>query len=446
MTEPALTAFAQAAVAAAMRAGASAADAMAVRSRQHSVSVRRGVLESLQQEESTGLGLRVFAGGASALVSTSDLRQDKLAALAAEAFAIAQAAPQDPYAGLADTALLAPAQDWSAGDETLLDPDALLALARECEAAGLAHPAITNSLSAEAASGHVEEALATSSGFHGRIARGNASLSAVLIAGEGDQMQRDYAVRYALGARHLPPPAAVGREAAERAASKCNPRKISTRSAPVYFEPRAARALLQAFAGAINGAAVARGTSFLRSAMDQAVFAPNITITDDPLREGGLASRPFDGEGVRSARRTLIESGHLRAWFLDSRSARQLGLASLGHAARGWSGAPYPTSSNLTLEAGIASPQELFANVGDGLYVRETFGHGANLITGDYSAGVSGVWIEGGEAAYPVAEVTIAGHLREMFATLLAANDLEYLSASNAPTLAIPSMTIAGTS
>ncbi|MDX2095744.1 MAG: metallopeptidase TldD-related protein [Alphaproteobacteria bacterium] len=445
MDKATLVARAEQAVAAARKAGAEAADALALASTDISASIRHGQPESIEQAESCAIGLRVFIGTASATLSTSEFSAPALAHLAEQAVAIARVAPADPYTGLADERLLAlDAAPLEAADDFIPDMRALQAQAREAEAAGLAVRGIRNSEGGDASASRHCLALVTSHGFSGAYYTARYAVSASLIAGEGEHMQRDY--DYAMTTHHADLTAAslIGQRAAERAVSRLNPRKISSRQAVVYFEPRTGRQLLSAFAGAISGSAIARGTSFLKDALGTKIFAGNIRITDDPQLKRGLASRAFDAEGVTANALDIVADGTLTSWILDTRSARQLGLVTTGHAARGLASSPHPSPSNLYLHGGTQTPDALFATMGDGFYVTETIGHGTNLLTGDFSVGASGFWLEGGERAYPVSEVTIAGNLRDIFASLVPANDLAFTYGINVPTLAVPCLTIAG--
>jgi PmbA protein len=286
--------------------------------------------------------------------------------------------------------------------------------------------------------------LVTSHGFRGSYVGSRHSMSAMAIAGEGTGMERDYDFSSALHADDLEDADKIGRSAGERAIKRLNPRKVETRKVPVIFDPRVAGSLVSALASAINGASIARKTSFLKDRMGARLFAKGIRIVDDPLRKRGLRSHPFDGEGVAGRRLSVIDEGVLTSWFLDSATARELSLTTTGHAARGVSSSPSPSPTNLHLEAGATSPQELIAGIKDGFYVTDLIGSGTNLVTGDYSRGASGLWIENGELTYPVSEVTIAGHLNDMFASLEPANDLEFRYGTNAPTVRVEGLTVAG--
>lgn len=432
-------------VAAARRAGAEQADALAVRSVSLSVDVRDGAVEESQRSEDDDLGLRVLIGRKQAVVSTNDLKGDGFDALAERAVAMARAAPDDRFAGLADPARLARALP----DLDLLDPDMpsvdrLEKLAREAEAAALAVKGVSKSGGASAAVGIGGLVLVTSHGFSGASIGSRHSISMTAIAGEGTGMERDYDFSSTLHAADLDSAASVGHSAGERAVKRVNPRKVATQKVPVIFDPRVSGSLVGHLSSAINGAAIARKTSFLRDKLGQRIFAPGIDIIDDPLRKRGLRSRPFDAEGVAGEKRKLVEDGVLKTWLLDSATARELNLETTGHAQRGVSSTPSPGPTNLHLAPGAKSPSELIAETAAGLYITDTIGMGVNLITGDYSRGVSGFWIENGALTYAVSEVTIAGHLSDMFMSLTPASDLTFRYGTNAPTVRIEGMTVAG--
>jgi len=430
---------------AAKRAGADAADALMVNNVSSSVSYRLGKLEDVERSESADLGLRVFVGQKVAFVSSTDFSADALAALPGRALAMARLAPEDKFAGLAPAELLA--RDFPALD--LEDPaepaaETLVAWARDAEAAGLAVPGVTNSEGGGASYSRSAIALATSSGFYGAYAGTSHSVGVAVLAGEGVGMERDYDHASARHASDLKAAAAIGKHAGEKAVRRLNPRKVKSQAVPVVFHAEEAAGLLGHFAGAISGASIARGVSFLKDRMGEAVFAPGVSIIDDPHRLRGLRSKPFDGEGVANKRRALIDQGRLTTWLLDCASARQLGLTSTGHAARGTGGPPTPSATNLYMEPGKLSHAELIADIKQGFYVTELMGMGVNGVTGDYSRGASGFWIENGQIAYPVSEVTIAGNLKDMFTHLTAADDLQFRFGINAPTCRIEGMTIAG--
>jgi PmbA protein len=389
--------------------------------------------------------LRVLVGRRQAIVSTNDLIGEGIAVLAERAVAMARVAPEDPFAGLADPERLA----HDIPDLDLLDPDLpsverLETLARDAEAAAREVQGVTKSDGASASAGIGGMVLVTSHGFHGAYLGSRHGVSATAIAGSGTEMERDYEFSSVLHARDLDPPQAVGRAAGERAVRRLHPRKAETQKVPVVFDPRVSNSLLNHLASAINGSAIARKTSFLRDKRGQRLFAPGIRIVDDPLRRSGLRSRPFDGEGVAVGPLTVVDDGVLTTWLLDSATGRELGLATTGHASRGVSSAPSPGPSNLYLEAGSVGPNELIADIASGFYVTELIGMGVNQVTGDYSRGASGFWIESGKLTYPVSEVTIAAHLLDMFRTLAPANDLKFRYGTNAPTVRMEGLTIAG--
>ena len=432
-------------VAAARRAGADQADAVAVRSVSLSVEVRDGEVEESQRSEGDDVGLRVLVGHKQAAVSTNDIRTDGLDALAKRAIAMARAAPDDEFAGLADPALLAK----SFPDLDLLDPDmpgvdVLEARARQAEAAGLGVSGVTKSGGASASAGIGGMVLVTSGGFHGATIGSRHSISMAAIAGNGTGMEQDYDYTSTLHAADLEHADAIGRIAGERAVKRLNPRKVATRRVPIVFDPRISNSLVGHLAGAVSGSAVARKTSFLREKLGERILPAGVDIVDDPLRKRGQRSRTFDAEGVATKVINLVEDGVLKTWILDSATARELGLTTTGHAQRGVSSMPYPGPSNLYLKPGMLSPEALIAEIKDGFYVTELIGSGANLVTGDYSRGAAGFWIENGECTYAVSEVTIAGHLTEMLASLQPANDLTFRYGTNAPTLRVEGLTVAG--
>jgi PmbA protein len=440
-----LAANAERLVAAARRAGADQADALAVRAVSLSVDVRDGAVEESQRAEGDDLGLRVLVGKRQAVVSTNDLRADGFVALAERAVAMARAAPEDRFAGLADASLLA--KEFPALD--LLDPDipavgALEALAREAEQAGLAVAGVTKSGGASASAGISGLVLVTSHGFSGTTIASRHGVAMTAIAGEGTGMERDYDFSSTLHASDLEPAEVIGRRAGERAIKRLNPRKVATRRLPVVFDSRVSGSLVGHLTSAVNGSPIARKTSFLRDKLGAQIFPAGITIIDDPLRPRGLRSRPFDAEGVAGQRLALVQNGVLTSWILDSATARELDMKTTGHAQRGVSSTPSPGPSNLHLAPGAKTPDELIADIEEGLYVTDVIGMGVNLVSGDYSRGASGFWIEKGQCTYAVSEVTIAGHLLEMFRSLEPANDLQFRYGTNAPSLRVEGLTVAG--
>jgi PmbA protein len=409
------------------------------------IEVRDGAVEESESSEGDDLGLRVLVGKRQAVVSTNDMSSDGTAALAARAVAMARVAPEDKYAGLADASELAhDFPDLDLIDDALPTVANLEKRARAAEQAGLAVKGVTKSGGASASAGIGGMVLVTSTGFRGAYLGSSHSISMTAIAGEGTGMERDYDYSSVRHAADLESPEKIGRSAGERAIARLNPRKVTTRKVPVVFDPRIAGSLVSHLASAANGASVARKTSFLREKMGEKLFADGIRIVDDPLRKRGLRSHPFDGEGVAGKKLALVEDGRLCSWILDCATARELGLKTTGHAQRGVSSVPSPGPSNLHLEAGKLSPEELIADIKDGFYITDLIGMGVNMVTGDYSRGASGFWIENGKCTYAVSEVTIAGHLFDIFRTLTPASDLEFRYGTNAPTVRLEGLTVAG--
>ena len=425
-------------------AGADAADAVLISGTSLSVQRRLGKTEHLERSEGRDLGLRVFLGQRSAIVSSTAVDPAGFAQLAEQAVAMARVVPEDPYTGLAEEAQAVDAGPLDLNDPSEPDALALIARATAAEEAALAVRGVTNSEGAAAGFGRMELALVTSAGFAGTYARSSHSVSATALAGTGTGMQRDYDFSSAVWLADLEDAAAIGHSAGERAVNRLNPSRPKTGKMPVIYDPRVASSLLGHLAGAINGASVARGTTFLKDKLGQRIFPAGIEVIDDPRRHRGLASRAFDAEGVPTAERSFIEDGVLTSWVLDSRSARQLGLRTTGHAARGVGGPPSPSMSNLYMRPGALSPAALMSDIREGVYVTELMGMGVNGITGDYSRGAAGFMIRDGALAEPVAEITIAGNLAEMFLHLIPADDLRFRRATNAPTIRVEGMTVAG--
>jgi PmbA protein len=429
----------------AARAGAEAADAVTFETTSLAVSQRLGKREDIERSESSDLGLRVFVGQGQGVVSSSDTASATLDEMVARAVAMARAAPEDPHAGLAETNLLArDIADLDLFDASEQEAETLYARAAEAEDAARAIEGVSNSEGAEASWGMSAVALATSHGFRGHYLASRQSVSVSVLAGQGTGMERDYDFASARFGDDLDDPAAIGASAGRRAVARLDPRQVETTQVPVIYDPRVANGLVRHLASAISGPSVARGSSFLKDRMGERLFRPAVRVVDDPHRRRGLASKPFDGEGVANRRTTIIEKGLLKTWLLDRASAHQLGLTSSGHASRGTSTPPSPSPTNLYLEAGAKSPAELMASIEQGFYVNELIGFGINYVTGDYSRGAAGFWIENGEIAYPVSKVTVAGNLADMFAALEAADNLEFRYGVNSPTVRIDGMTVAG--
>ncbi|MGO4437670.1 TldD/PmbA family protein [Rhizobium sp. RAF56] len=427
----------------ARQAGADAADAVVVRSRSQSVSVRLGKVEETESSESDDFSLRVFVGKRVASVSANpgfDLK-----ALAERAVAMAKVSPEDPYACLADGSRLAKSYpDLELFDPTTVSADQLREAALSMEEAALAVSGVTNSSGAGASAGFGGLVLATSHGFAGSYVGSRFGRSVSAIAGEGTGMERDYDFDSRLYFADLDDPREIGRRAGERVVKRLSPRQVPTgKDLTVVFDPRVARGFVGHIAGAINGAAVARKTSFLRDRMGQQVLKAGLSITDDPLIVRGPSSRPFDGEGVTGERMVMIEDGVLKHWFLSTSTGREIGMETNGRGVRGGTTVT-PSSTNLALEPGDISPEELIRGVGNGFYVTELIGQGVNMLTGEYSRGATGFWIENGELTFPVSEVTIASNLKEMFMRVTQANDIDRKYGVAAPTLAIEGMTLAG--
>lgn len=429
-------------VEAAKKSGADAADAVAIRSRSAGVSVRLGKVENTEYSESEDVSLRVFIGKRVASVSATAGSDPQT--LAERAMAMAKVSPEDPYQGLADENMLARnVRDLDLFDATEVSAERLREDALEMEEAALAIEGVTNSSGGGASAGLGGLVLATSNGFLGEYVASRFSRSVSVIAGEGTAMERDYDFSSRLHFADLDSPADIGKRAGERAVKRLGARKVKTGPVTVVFDPRVARGIAGHLAGAINGASVARKTSFLRDMMGKQVAAQSVTVTDDPLRIRGQSSRPFDGEGIEGQPLSMVENGVLKHWFLSTSAARELGLRTNGRGVRGGS-AVNPSSTNLAIEPGDRSPEDLIRSVKAGFYVTEVFGQGVNMVTGEYSRGASGFWIENGELAFPVSEVTIASNLKEMFLNMVPANDLDRNFGTAAPTLLIEGMTLAG--
>lgn len=435
-----------AAIESARAAGADAADAIFVADASSAISVRMGALEDVGRSESAELGLRVFVGQRSASVATSDLSREAIATLVDRAVAMARLAPEDPWAGLApaDRLLKGPVPDLGLDDGGDATPEALKERALAVEDAARAVPGVTLSDGASASASRVTIALATSHGFTGGYTLSSYGASASVLAGDSaGAMQRDYASHSVRHQNRLDAPEAIGHLAGERAAARINPGRIESGAMPVVFDRRVASSLVGALVGAIGGAAIARRTSFLLDALGTAVLPAGVSILDDPHRPGGLRSKPFDGEGLPVSPTAIVEDGVLQTWLLDSASARQLGLEPTGHAARGVGGAPGVSATNLYMAAGATPRATMIGEIDRGVLVTELIGHGVNGVTGDYSLGAAGFLIERGEVTRPVAEFTVAGNLKRMYAGLTPASDLEFRAGVNAPTVRIDGMTVA---
>ncbi|MBY6160541.1 TldD/PmbA family protein [Mameliella alba] len=432
---------------AARKAGADAADALAVEAAAQSIDVRGGVLEQAERAEYRDLSLRVFLGQRSASISGSDIRPEAMAEMAARAVAMAREAPEDPYAGLADPDQIA--TEWDVDALELADdtpepaPSDLEEDARRAEAAALAHDGITRIDSAAAQYSAQRIALAATNGFAGSYARTSRSLYCVPIAGDGLGMERDSDGDSRTFQSDLRSAEDIGDSAARRALERLNPRKPKTGAYPVLFDERVSASLIGHMVAAANGAQVARGQSWLRGALGEQILPEALDLIEDPHRPRASASRPFDAEGLRTRRRAVIEKGVLTGWTLDLANARKLGMESTANAARGGASVS-PAAWNLELTRGEHSREDLMRQMGTGLLVTSMIGSTINPNTGDYSRGASGMWIENGEPVYPVSGVTIAGNLREMLRTIVPANDARGYLSRVVPSLLVEGLTLAG--
>ncbi|MGC9446159.1 TldD/PmbA family protein [Cereibacter johrii] len=428
-------------------AGAEAADAIAVRGTSLSIDIRERALEQAERAESIEVGLRVLLGGRQACVSASDISEATLSAMAERAVAMAREAPDDPCAGLADPAEIA--RGWDLAALELVDPSdepspaALEEDARAAEAAALETAGIFQ-VEAGGAWSRREMHLAASNGFSGGYARSSRSISAVAFTGSGTQMERDWAAETRIFGADLPAAIEVGRLAAERAMARTGSRKPPTGSFPVLYDERIAASLMSHLLSAVNGATIARGGSWLRDALGQQVLPAHLSFIEDPLRPRTGSSRPFDGEGLPTRRRAIVENGILTGWTLDLATGRKLKMASTANAARSTSQPPSPSVSNTELTPGTATRAELLAQMGTGLLVTSLMGSSINGNTGDYSRGASGFWVERGEIVGPVNECTIAGNLRDMLRTIVPANDARPHLSNRVPSLLVEGLTIAG--
>jgi PmbA protein len=429
----------------AQKAGADAADARLSESAGLSVEVRNGELESVEREESRGVALRALVGRRQAHVSGTDLSPAGLQALAERVVAMAAAAPEDPYCGIPDRQELASdLQDLDLDCDDTPAAEELERRGREGEAAAMAIGGVKQVSHAGAGWSRTTTTVAATNGFHASKTSGMSSITVVAIAERDGAMERDYESRSERRRARLPEAGEIGRTAGERAAARLGSRKIESRTAAVIFDRRLSPRLLGAFIGAISGPAIARGVSFLKDRLLNPVFADGVNVVDDPLRPGGFGSRAFDGEGRPVQRTLLVENGVLTQWLLNGPSARQLGLNPNGFASMGFGDPPGVGTSNIEIEPGAKTPEALMADAGEGLLITDMFGPSLNPNTGDYSVGVSGFWFEGGQPAFPVSEVTVAGDLPGMLRRAIPASDLEIRGAANAPSLLIDGLALAG--
>ncbi|WP_170362361.1 TldD/PmbA family protein [Ruegeria arenilitoris] len=433
---------------AARNAGADAADAIVIDGSSVSVEVRSGALEHAERSEGTDLGLRVFLGQRQAIVSSSDSRPETLTAMAERAVAMAREAPEDPFTGLADAAQLA--TDWDLPALELFDPtpepaaEDLLHDALAAEATALSVHGVSQVSDAAAAYGTHRVHLTATNGFSGGYARSSRSTTCVAISGEGTGMERDYDGDSRTFQSDLRSPEEIGRTAGERAVALVGAQKPTTGTFPVLFDERISSSLIGHLLGASNGAAIARGASWLKDCLGEQVLPDHLSLIEDPHRPRIAGSRPFDAEGLATQRRAIVENGVLTGWTLDLSSARKLDMTSTGNAARGVSGPPSPSNWNLSLTQGTHSRQDLLRDMGTGLLVTSMIGSTINPNTGDYSRGASGFWVENGEITHPVNECTIAGNLRDMLKRIIPANDARPYLSRVVPSVLIEGMTLAG--
>ncbi|MEM9126994.1 MAG: TldD/PmbA family protein [Pseudomonadota bacterium] len=433
---------------AARNAGAEAADAIVIDGSSVSVEVRGGALEHAERSEGTDVGLRVLVGQRQAIVSNSDSRPETLLAMAQRAVAMAKEAPADPFAGLARTDQLA--TDWDIQALEMCDPtpepsaELLMQDALAAEAAALAVTGVTQVSDAAASYGAQKVHLAATNGFSGGYARSSRSTSCVAISGEGTGMERDYDGDSRTFQADLRSAEDIGRVAGERAVKQVGARKPATGTFPVLFDERISSSLIGHLLAASNGAAVARGASWLKDCLGDQVLPAHLSLIEEPHRPRISGSRPFDAEGLPTRNRAIVDKGMLTGWTLDLSSARKLDMASTGNAARGVSGPPSPSNWNLRLTQGEHSHAELLRDMGTGLLVTSMIGSTINPNTGDYSRGAAGFWVENGEITHPVNECTIAGNLRDMLKRLVPANDARTYLSRIVPSILVEGMTIAG--
>ncbi|MEM9330123.1 MAG: TldD/PmbA family protein [Pseudomonadota bacterium] len=432
-----------------LKAGADACDVVVASGQSASIGVRDGIVETNKRSESDMLSIRAFCGKKVASVNSNTKKFP--GQLAERVVAMAKVSPEDPFQGLAEDNLLLAHEALNAKVDGLELYDAhnpstedMQKLALECEKSGLSVSGVTKSMGAGTGWSNSGFVLATSQGFVGSYRRSGYSVSASLVAGDGVKMERDYDYDSAVHFSDMKSAEAIGKSAGERVVKRLHPQQVKSGAYPVVFDPRISAGILGTLTGAISGASVARKTSFLREKMNEAIAMPGIHVIDDPLMVRKAGSRAFDGEGVASKKMNLVEDGVLQTWLLDSATARELGLQTNGRASRSGSGTS-PSTTNCYMAPGAHAPEALIAEIEHGLYLTETIGHGINMVTGDYSKGAAGFWIENGEITFPVAEITVAGNLADMFMNMTPANDLMFKYGTDAPTLRIEGMTIGGT-
>jgi len=420
----------------AKKLGAESAAVMGGESTSINVTARLGKLESVERNESKSIGLQLIDNKRKVNLSSTNFNKDALIELVESAMSMIQSIPEDEFCGLADKEMLYKGDlDLDLVDDYIPETNHLLNNSIEAEDSALSINGVTNSEGASSSYSKNKVFLATSDGFYNYKEKTNYSSSISVIAGNGTKMERDYEYQSKVHNEDLDAPKNIGEIAANRAVSRLNPKKVKSNSVPIIFDPRVSGSLLSLFTGGISGQAVARGTSFLKDKMEKTIFTKNIQIIDDPHVLRGQGSRTFDGEGVESKKIKLINNGTLKSWLLSSQSARQLNLKTTGHS----SGV-----SNLYMEPGDKTNIDLISSIKEGFYVTEMMGMSFNQVTGDYSRGATGFWIEKGEKTYPVSEVTIAGNIIDMYSMLTPASDLKLITGIDAPTILIEKMMVAG--
>lgn len=425
--------------------GATDCDVVLAKGESKSISYRLGKIEDIDKSDGRTFGIRALIGNQQAFISSSDPDDENIDKLVHKVVQMANLAPEDDTACLGDSKYFETnfeSLDLCQNEET--STEKLIEMVKECEDEALSQTGITNSEGSGASYGYSEFFLATSNGFNGGYKSSSNSISCSVIAGEGQSMERDYDYAVAKHIEDLSSPKEVGLSSAKKALQRMNPKKINSCQTPVIFDKRISSKIIGYVAGAASGSSIARGTSFLKDSLNQQIFNKDISIVDDPKIIRGLGSKPFDGEGIKTNQKEIVSNGILKSWLLNTSTAIKLDLKSTGHASRSIGSPPGISTSNLYMVNGIYSYNDLINSIKSGFYATELIGMGVNLVTGDYSMGASGMWIENGEIKYAVSEVTIASNLKEMFLNLSAANDLEFKSSSNAPTIKIENMTLAG--
>ena len=433
------------ALSAAKQAGADGADVSFIKGGGLDVQVRLGKVESAERAEDYQMGMRVFVGQKSATISSGQLDDENITKLAERAVAMAKHAPEDPYARLATAEEQAKSfPDIELFDDTSYSTEQLTEIALACEEAALSQAGISNSDGASASSGSSEVLIGTSTGFNASYKRSSFGFSAVVLAEKDGQMERDYDYSSAVFAEDLDKPEVVGRSAATRTLARLGGRKPQTGTFPVIYDKRVSRSLAGHVASAINGAAIARGTSFLKDKMGEQIPNASVRLLDNPLLPRGMGSRLFDGETLPVQKRYLVKDGCLQGWLLDLATAAQLGLSPTGNASRSLSGPPSPSVSNFIMEEGETTLDDMIADIDQGFYITELMGSSVSLTTGDYSRGASGFWIENGRITWPATEATIAGNLKDIFTDMMPADDLELTQSIAAPSVFVKQMMVAG--